>query len=101
GGGPCQSDRDAGTLSALGDLSVNTDLDGAEEVVDYFRGDQQLVAVAFSDATRLFAGYGADEPLEIADAGLAGVVADDEPHRGFGKFDLLRFETVFLDLAWD
>ena len=34
GGGPCQSDRDAGTLSALGDLSVNTERLGIEGAAD-------------------------------------------------------------------
>src|SRR5260370_13685078 len=95
---PGQTDSHAGALGALGDLSVDTDLDPAQELLDDLARDHQLLGLPFGDPARLLAANGADVPLQVAHAGLPRVVAADEANRFFGKFDLLRFEPGFFYL---
>src|SRR5438270_3152899 len=101
GRSPSQTNRNARTLGALGDLGVNTDLDGAEEVMNGAVSDDQFLRLTLGDAPRLLAGKGADQALEVANAGFASVMADDEADRVFREVDLLLADTVFFDLPRD
>src|ERR1700761_4392702 len=103
-GRPCKANSNARPLCALGDLGINAYLDAAKELVHDLRCDDKLLALrwidcAFSDATRSFAADRSDELLEPADARLARVMARDKSHARRRKVDVLRRDSVFLDLA--
>src|SRR5260370_27036803 len=95
---PGQTDSHAGALGALGDLSVDTDLDPAQELLDNLARDHQLLGLPFGDPARLLAANGADVPLQVAHACLPRVVAADEGNRVFRKIDLLPLYHLFFDL---
>jgi hypothetical protein len=96
---PGQAHRHPGPLHPFGDLGIHPHLDVAQALLEDFTGDNQLFFLAFDDPARLLAAYRADHLFEFAHARFAGVVADDVPHRVLGKFDLLRRDSVFPDLA--
>ena len=76
----------------VGAPSISTTTSG---VID----DARLVA--FGAAPRDLAAERADLALEIADAGLARVAADDRRDRRVGELDLLRRQPVVRDLLGD
>ena len=96
---PGQSHGHAGPLHAFGDFGFHAHLDAAQEFLQHFARDDQLFRLAFDHAARLLAADRADHLLQLAHAGFARVVAHDVPHRLLGKLDLLRRDSVFLDLA--
>src|SRR5262249_14656934 len=65
------------------------------------RGDDQLLFLAFSDATRLLAAKRADVALKVAYAGFTRVMPADEADRLFRDFDQVGLESVLFDLLRD
>jgi hypothetical protein len=55
-------------------------------------------AFAADDTTRGFAGQGGDDPIELADAGFAGVILNDVFEGGVGDANQFGFEAVFIQL---
>ena len=100
---PRQADGHARTLGALGDFAFGADLHAAQHVVmlHQLRRDHHLVGLAFGDAARLLAADGADGAFEVANAGFARVVANDEADRLFRELDLLVRDAVLFDLPRD
>src|SRR5579862_6351195 len=98
---PCQTHRNSGALGALGNFAFGADLHSAQHVVllHHLRRNAKFVGLAFSNASRLLAANGSDGALQVAHAGFARVVADDESNSLFRKFDLIATDAVLLDLA--
>ena len=79
---PGEPGRDAGHAGAHRDLVFEAGL--AEHRGEILRGDDDPVGAAFGDLDRGIAQCLADFALQIANAGLAGIAADDQPER-FGS----------------
>ena len=77
---PGQTDRDARILRAVLDLLVE-EARRAEHLDDDLGRDDDLGLVPFGAAARHLAAERADLALEVADAGLARVAADDGADR--------------------
>src|SRR5205823_1590128 len=83
---------------ALRNLGIDADLLTAKEVFNDLPRDDQLLRLAFRDAPRFLAADRAYVALQIADARLPRVMADDVADRFFRELDLLRFQAVLIDL---
>src|SRR5581483_4405409 len=84
-----------------GNLAFGPDFDSAQEFMNDVRGDNQLLRLAFGDASCLLAANGSDVAFQVTDTGFARVVTNDVPNAFFGKLDLLDRNAVLFDLSRD
>ena len=73
----------------------------AGKVAEVVRGDRDRRRIAFEDLAQRLAGQPRDLALQRADAGFAGVVADQVAQAPFGELELALLEAVGLDLLGD
>ena len=94
---PGQPGRDAGHARAA--LGLGVVALAAEQLARPRLADRALRRAALGDLARDLARDRADLALELAHAGLAGVVGDDRAQRGVGDPQLPALEAVALGLA--
>src|SRR5581483_2886877 len=82
-------------------LAFAAHFDPAEKLLNNFLRNRQLLGLSFRQTPRLLAADGADVALEVAHAGLAGVVADQVTHGFPRELNLLSGDPVLLDLPRD
>src|SRR5690606_36046391 len=97
---PCEARRN--TRHARAKLRLALETRRAEDRGDVMRGiDMDRRLRALGDPHRYVTQHAADLALEIADAGLARVAADDRPQRRLADRHLLGCQAVRLELAVD
>src|ERR1700674_3990069 len=95
---PRQSHHHARTLGALGNFAFAANFDAAQKLLHHLFGDDKFLALPFRQPARLLTADGADSPFQIPHSRLARVMTDNVADRLFRKFNLLRRDSVFLDL---
>src|SRR5262249_36908252 len=89
---------DASLRSALAYLALETPRAEPTPHAPLVDPQRLRLRLPLGDLTRSFAQHVREAALEVADAGLARVLADDQTQRLVGDGDLVCLETVRLDL---
>ena len=99
GAGPCEAGADAGFGAAFD--HVGEVFGRAEEIFQVLAGNDDAGGAALDEAAGGASAGDGNGAFEVADAGFTGVLAD---HAGEGIFlddELVAFEAVLGELAWD
>src|SRR5262245_32531116 len=95
-GCPRQTDDHSGSLYSFLDLFLQLELARSKQFDDHVRSNDEFGVFAFQNSSRVFAANTRNLPLQISDASLPCVVADNLMQSLILEFDLVGLNSTII-----